>query len=765
MSTEAAHWVGQVLGGRYQVHAKLGEGGMGLVYRAHDHHLGCDVVLKAPHPDLFEDPGFAARFSREIRSLVRLVHPHIVKITDVGEHEGLPFAVMQYLSGGSLRDRQPCDAAGNAQPMPPADLADWLEDVAAALDFIHAQHFVHRDIKPDNILFDAHGHAYISDFGVIKALLDQRPLGEQSLLPVATFLRTGEGQLVGTPAYMAPELGAEGPYDGKVDQYALAVTLYEWLCGRVPFDGPNAALLVALHRTQKIRPLHDVVPGASPALSAALLKAMAKDPNERYPNCLSFARAVLAAISSPTSGPAQVIITCPSCGRYLKAPAVRTKRFRCSGCDGVIEPLTGPLPPPVRRAVPTTVCPADAGARPTGFRSVNELIQPALSSLLPRGLGVDRDDAPPLRPPTKLRPKRKKRRKRLWRALAGGTLLLLVGALGVWLVLGSGRPKAPEEPVGEMHTQPTQPALQDGPLKPSEDRVGEVRRFEGPTEEIWTVAYSPDGHMVLSGGSDRSVRLWDVQSGQQICSLGGYDKSVWSVAFSPDNLFALSGSEDWTLQLWDIKSRKQLHRFAHAGEVNGVAFCSDPDRIYSVGRDDTCRIWNRRTGKEIGPGVGGRVVGYAFAVSRKGDRILYLADRNVVGLWDTIRGQSLHIMRDHAPGTDVYTLAFSPDESYGASGGADGILRLWDLKSGKLVRRFKGHAGAIFSAAFSPDGRRMVSGGADTIVHLWDVETGKEIHPFKGHTLEVRGVAFSPDGKYAVSGSFDKTLRLWRLPD
>src|SRR5579864_3941998 len=107
MPTKTADWIGlELSGGRYQVTAKLGEGGMGFVYRAHDRSLDYDVVIKAPRRAMLADPDFAARFSREIRSLVRLVHPHIVKVSDVGEHDGLPFAVMQYLPGGSLRDRQ-----------------------------------------------------------------------------------------------------------------------------------------------------------------------------------------------------------------------------------------------------------------------------------------------------------------------------------------------------------------------------------------------------------------------------------------------------------------------------------------------------------------------------------------------------------------------------------------------------------------------------------------------------------------------------------
>src|SRR5438552_10424619 len=173
MIQKSTAWVGLLLAdGRYQIVDKLGEGGMGFVYRARDLRLDCDVVIKVPRRAMLEDAGFAGRFSREIRSLVQLAHPHIVRLTDVGEHDGVPFAVMQYLSGGSLHDRQ--RPAGDARAVGPLlqELRAWLPGVATALDFIHQQHYIHRDIKPHNILFDEHGHVYLSDFGIAKVLAD-----------------------------------------------------------------------------------------------------------------------------------------------------------------------------------------------------------------------------------------------------------------------------------------------------------------------------------------------------------------------------------------------------------------------------------------------------------------------------------------------------------------------------------------------------------------------------------------------------------------
>src|SRR5262245_54752306 len=170
MTTDTGNWVGQLLDGRYQVTARLGAGGMGFVYRARDARLDCDVVVKVPRASVLEDAGFRDRFRDEVGALVRLAHPHVVRVTDFGQHDGVPFAVMQFLPGGSREAGRRRDADGRPRPVAPRTLAEWLGPVAEALDFIHKQAYVHRDIKPANILFDAHKNAYVSDFGVAKAV-------------------------------------------------------------------------------------------------------------------------------------------------------------------------------------------------------------------------------------------------------------------------------------------------------------------------------------------------------------------------------------------------------------------------------------------------------------------------------------------------------------------------------------------------------------------------------------------------------------------
>jgi serine/threonine-protein kinase len=347
MNASVKTWVGRQLGGgRYRVTAKLGEGGMGCVFRAHDANLDCDVVVKVPRPALLDDPEFAGRFSREVHSLVRLVHPHIVRITDVGQEDGAPFAVMQYLPGGSLHDRQQ-RPGGRLATLPPAALADWLEPVAEALDYIHQQGYVHRDIKPANILFDGQGNAYVSDFGVAKAVGGRTLSRSQSL--------TGTGMVLGTPEYMAPEMLLGEDYGGGVDQYALAVTVYELLSGRVPFAGHTPGAILMQQTSGQATALHRLVPSVSRELSAAVARALARHPKERFATCVAFAQEALrglpaaaenrgvsgkmapAAVPEREAGEQQV--ACPKCGRVYKVPArAAHKRLRCAKCQEVIAP-------------------------------------------------------------------------------------------------------------------------------------------------------------------------------------------------------------------------------------------------------------------------------------------------------------------------------------------------------------------------------------------------------------------------------------------
>ncbi|WP_435007690.1 protein kinase domain-containing protein [Tundrisphaera lichenicola] len=341
MTIPRIDWVGLTLSaGRYRVTSKLGEGGMGFVYKAWDRNIEADVVVKVPRGSMLEQPDFAARFAREIRSLVRLSHPQIVKVSDVGENEGLPFAVMQYLPGGDLDERRPIGPAGRPAPAPPGSLAGWLPGVASALDYIHREGYIHRDVKPANILFDGQGHPFLGDFGVAKVLgAVEASSGRGAGL-------TGAGMVLGTPEYMAPELVMGSKFDGRVDQYALAVTAYEMLCGRKPFEGEAATAILVRQANQEPPPPNELRGPGSDELKRLILRGLAKDPARRFDSCSDFAAAMVRVASSMAS-PEQKLVAEPPPGR-----------IRCPACTKDFAIPSAVLAAPERARGRKTACPA-----------------------------------------------------------------------------------------------------------------------------------------------------------------------------------------------------------------------------------------------------------------------------------------------------------------------------------------------------------------------------------------------------------------------
>jgi serine/threonine protein kinase len=339
MTTGSSEWTGLVLSnGRYVVSDKLGEGGMGAVYRATDRNLDAEVVIKAPLRSMLEDPEFAHRFEVEIRSLAKLSHPHIVKVSDVGSWDGLPFAVMQYLPGGNLEDRRPAGPDGPTGILDPQDVPRWLPGVARALDYVHASGYIHRDVKPGNILFDAQGHPFLSDFGVVKVVAtsaDARS-GRSGM--------TSAGMVIGTPEYMAPELIMGDACDGRVDQYALGVTVFEMLAGRRPFEDDTKTKLLVLHTAKAAPPLTDLCSWVPEPVSRAVLRALAKNPLERYPTCVAMADAVCSVIESEYAGkPERVRVKCPACEKSIRVPPTdffklrdAGRSFPCPSCQALV---------------------------------------------------------------------------------------------------------------------------------------------------------------------------------------------------------------------------------------------------------------------------------------------------------------------------------------------------------------------------------------------------------------------------------------------
>jgi len=251
--------------GRYQILAKIGEGGMATVYKAFDTNLDRDVAVKVilPYRELSEN--FLARFEREARALAKLSHPHILKIFDYGSQEGVPYLVMEYLPGGTLKQKM------HGKPMIWQDAIDILLPVCRALVYAHEVGIAHRDIKPSNIMFTQSGEPMLADFGIAKIIT-----GAEDAADI-----TGTGVGIGTPDYMAPEQ-AVGKSDERSDIYALGTVLYQLVTGRLPFKADSPMAVMLKKSTEPLPSPRRYVPNLPNDLERVLIKALALDPQNRY---------------------------------------------------------------------------------------------------------------------------------------------------------------------------------------------------------------------------------------------------------------------------------------------------------------------------------------------------------------------------------------------------------------------------------------------------------------------------------------------------
>lgn len=380
-ANDSGPWLGRVLAGRYRIVATIGVGGMGVAYRAWDAVADRYCVVKTPRRELLGAPQFVERFARELAVLRHLVHPAIVPIHDVGEADETPYAVMPYLAGGSLKRRQRV-RQGRPVGAEAASIGGWLKPIAEAIDFVHDKGLVHRDVKPDNILFDGAGNPFLGDFGVAKVVIQAEAEHQSTGL-------TATGIALGTPAYMAPELIDGSEASATSDQYALAVMTYELLAGRKPFDGPTPAAIIVAHAAGRPVPLASLRVDLPASAVAAVMRGLAKDPAKRFESCGSFAEAVLAALPRQAEAEKRQLM-CPRCGRLLNVQkAWAGKRGSCPRCKGALsisnDALTLWLPED--RSGPVSLLSPDfevgrLGQTPTdGFELPNTLSQQIWQSL------------------------------------------------------------------------------------------------------------------------------------------------------------------------------------------------------------------------------------------------------------------------------------------------------------------------------------------------------------------------------------------------
>jgi WD40 repeat protein len=320
---------------------------------------------------------------------------------------------------------------------------------------------------------------------------------------------------------------------------------------------------------------------------------------------------------------------------------------------------------------------------------------------------------------------------------------------------------------------------------------GKLLRAWRPAVTVSDIAFAPDGKTLATGGEGGVVTLWEIPTGKQLRRLTGHAERITALVYSSDGSALASASADGLIRLWRPDTGQEFRQIQghdvppaivkglkNPGRqiplVNCLAFAPDGKTLASGGGDETARLWDVATGRQVGlfkghkqnanrPGfipIGCMISGVAFSTDGKTLATASYDDNDAL-LWDVATGKECARLRGHKGG--VHVIAFSPAGKTVVTGGAfyDGSVRVWDAATGKQLAQAPGHTHGVYDLAVSKDGRLLASGGADGAVRLWDAASGRETHPWRGHREQVSDVAYAPDGKTLASASHDGTVRLW----
>lgn len=265
---------GQMIG-PYQIINQIGQGGMATVYKAYHAAMDRYVAVKVLPYQFAQSEQFLGRFKQEVRLIASLEHIHILPVYDYGEKEGIPYLVMRHLDGGTLKDRIQPSGQDRSAPLTLEKIDQFFAPLAEALDYAHRRGVIHRDIKPANVMLDQEEILFLTDFGIAK-------------LVEGSVKFTASGAITGTPAYMSPEQGEGKPLDLRTDIYSLGIVLYEMLTGRVPFSAETPMAVVIKHMQEPLPPPSSIKPDIDPDIEAVVLKALAKDRDDRFASMHDF---------------------------------------------------------------------------------------------------------------------------------------------------------------------------------------------------------------------------------------------------------------------------------------------------------------------------------------------------------------------------------------------------------------------------------------------------------------------------------------------
>ena len=326
-------------------------------------------------------------------------------------------------------------------------------------------------------------------------------------------------------------------------------------------------------------------------------------------------------------------------------------------------------------------------------------------------------------------------------------------------------PKGPVHDAGEMLLRGVATPLllrrwpSDASFNP---RPSLLRTLKGHSGGIVCISVTPNGRLAVSGSKDKTLRVWDLESGKCLNTLEGHNQLITCVSMSLDGRRVVSGSFDKTLRVWDFESGKCLSILeGHQDKVQCVSLTPDGRRAVSGSCDNSVQLWDLESGRSLCALEGHVKNVYCVAVTPDGRRAVSGSLDKSLRVWDLESGKCLCVLRGHSNAVNGVCVIADGRRVLSASG--DKTLRVWDLESGKCLRRMKGHTDFAWSVSATPDGSRAVSGSDDGTFRIWDLTSGKSLGALKGHSASVASVSITPDGRRGITGSQDKTLGVWNL--
>ncbi len=786
--------------GDFELRQILGQGGMGVVYKAWQRSLNRMVAVKMIRAGTWASDDEVRRFRNEAEAVANLDHPQIVTIHEVGEHDGRHYFSMKLVDGPSLAERLTRFTAD------PRSAAKLVSEVALAVHHAHQRGILHRDLKPSNIVLDPEGLAHVTDFGLAKKIEGG---GDLSV----------SGSLMGTPSYMSPEQasGSRNSVTTAADVHGLGAVLYAMLTGRPPYQGGSVAetLEWVLERPPE-RPgiVNRLV---TRDLETICLKCLEKDPKRRYESAASLANDLSRFVRGETilARPVgRIEALWRGCQRNPVAAAMVTALVALLVTSSVIGTAAAFwYKATARRESGLRVLANQArGKAEESAGAEAKAVTEMTTTLYYHRIALSQRDW--LLSNVALADRRLdecEQRLRRWewsylKRLCHSELVELGGHTGsVRRVIFSPdglRPRLRREHLGRVRAvgrdealgcprQPgTTPACRghtggitgvafspDGRRLASASRDGTVRVWDATYGKELTllrcprgwatwVAFSPDGRRLASAHGDGTVRVWDTSSWAELRALRGHKDIVFCVEFSPDGKSLASGSRDGTVRLWDPESGQAARTLDASADVRCLAFSPDSRRLVAGTYDSTARVWDLTSFEPLTYRGHARAI-FGVAFNSDGRRIASCDSEGFITIWDPVSGRKLDSIRGHTGG--VFGLAFSPDGRRLASAGEDRSVRVWDATS-RQESRAVGRAysaGWAYGMAFSPDGRRIVVfGGLTGLKRMTGARVCNTVpaglnKPLLIETRMVTCVAWSPDGQRLACGGEDKVVRLW----